>query len=240
LLPWVAVNNCESFEFVWRERRPASFLFPSSVQLCSLLRHGYFLFFSFVVWRAIFGGNTHQENPHTPHPPTPTVHNGTPTPRMADEEVMGDGSSSQRSDSDIDRTKNQFSLNLLQSSWQKNSPTRSWLTWTCRLIINARSFENGHVIFFLYYPNPSHPYDYEKIIKYDVENIEGVAQVIHSMMQLSEGASSKEAQIQLCDSQSGAYMFEEPVVGLWKFKDVDSDDVVPRLKSILKTLLVRI
>lgn len=100
--------------------------------------------------------------------------------------------------------------------------------------------ENGHVIFFLYYPNPSHPYDYEKIIKYDVENIEGVAQVIHSMMQLSEGASSKEAQIQLCDSQSGAYMFEEPVVGLWKFKDVDSDDVVPRLKSILKTLLVRI
>jgi hypothetical protein len=71
----------------------------------------------------------------------------------------------------------------------------------CTWLEMSAPIENGSAIFLLCYPNPP---DDGMIIKYDVNNIEGVAQVMHSMMQWWLEKTSEEAQILLCDNQSGA------------------------------------
>lgn len=91
-------------------------------------------------------------------------------------------------------------------------------------------------MFSLYYPDPEHPQGYEKVIKYDTSNIEGVAQIMYSAIQLS---GHVEPEIKLCDNTSGKLcnIFEEPVLGVWKFSGIDMESMIPKLKSILKSLL---
>ena len=95
--------------------------------------------------------------------------------------------------------------------------------------------DNGRPVFSLYYPNPEHPDGYEKVIKYEISNIEGVAQIMYATMQMS---GHVEPRIEFCDDTSGKYgLFEEPVLGVWKFSGIDMESMIPKLKSILKTLL---